>query len=97
MEIEIGTTKKKLTKAMIKQFAHATLSDMQSIEGSGFYVRDLGASYAKKVAVFRTANGWRRMNLRYGNSMKYRSKRIRDEFFAAYKVVKYRCNRHVII
>ena len=109
MEIEILTTKKKLTKAMIKQFKPATLLDMQHIEGSGFYVRDLGAKYGQKVAVFRTADGWRRIDLREtkmrdvssiylgAGVMFFNSQEERDEWLDAYKVVKYRCNRHVII
>lgn len=56
MEIEILTTKKKLTKSIIKQLETGTTGDMQAFTGSqmtrGFYVRGLGKGFTEKVGIF---------------------------------------------
>lgn len=67
MDIEIITTKNKLSKSIVKQLNPATVDDLnQVLEVSkiGYYVRNLGKGYAPKVAVFQGINGWCLMNIR---------------------------------
>lgn len=61
MEIEIITTKRKLSKSVVKQLELATVADMTALSGTdraGYYVRDIGASYPSRVGVFAGVNGW---------------------------------------
>ena len=61
MEIEIITTRKKLTKAIVKQLEPAKLGDLNYVVSTikrGFYIRGLGKMYAPRVAVFEGINKW---------------------------------------
>lgn len=61
MQIEVLTTKKKLTKSMVKQLKNADLKDMQHFldsENDGYYIKDLGPKYTNKVAIFKGVNEW---------------------------------------
>jgi len=64
MEIEILTTKKKLTKSIIKQLKPATIADMRhatSFDKSvniGYHVRGLSGGTAMKVGLFMGINEW---------------------------------------
>ena len=67
VEIEVITTKKKLSKAVIKQLEPASLGDLRqvvSVSKIGYYVRDLGKGYSPRVAVFRGVGHWCVINLR---------------------------------
>lgn len=67
MEIEVITTKKKLSKAVIKQLEPATIHDINhfnSMPTIGYYVRDLGAKFPPRVALFEGINGWKIIGLR---------------------------------
>lgn len=66
MEIEILTTKKKLTKSIIKQLEPGTTGDLKAFTGSqmtkGFYVRGIGKGFTEKVGIFEGIAGvWKRM------------------------------------
>ena len=67
VEIEVITTKKKLTKAVIKQLEPAKIGDMTqvaSVSKIGYYVRDLGKGYSPRVAVFQGINNWCAISMR---------------------------------
>lgn len=68
MEIEILTTKKKISKSLIKQFKPASLLDLETIissPNSGYFVRNLSKDLAPEVAVFQGANDqWCRISIR---------------------------------
>lgn len=62
MEIEIITTKKKLSKSIVKQLEPAKFHDIQqpnTMPTIGCYVRDLGAKYHSRVGLFEGINGGR--------------------------------------
>ena len=66
MKIEIITTKKKLTKAIVKQLEPATHGDIHHFNNMpkiGYYVRDLGPKFTDRVAVFEGINGWKTLPL----------------------------------
>ena len=61
MEIEVITTTKKVTKSVIKQLEWAKLHDIThfiNMKTDGFYVRDLGPKYSKRVLLFQGINSW---------------------------------------
>ena len=61
MQIEILTTKKKLSKSIVKQFKPASLGDLNQLVNVvkiGYHVRDLGKGYPSKVYIFEGINGW---------------------------------------
>lgn len=67
MEIEVLTTKKKLSKSIIKQLEPANLNDIKHFNSqptNGFYIRDLGAKSPPRVALFEGINGWKAIGLR---------------------------------
>ena len=69
MNIDIITTKKKLSKAIIKQLEPATTCDIQLFvlhkDNEAFYVRDLGAKYHHRVGLFKSNSGeWRTIQLK---------------------------------
>ena len=69
MEIEILTTKKKLTKSIIKQLKPATASQIELFVNipslKGYHVRGLGSSYDDNVGLFQAGNGdWVLMGIR---------------------------------
>lgn len=67
MEIEILTTKKKLSKNIIKQLNPAKIYDItyfNSVKSNGYYVRDLGAKYPPVVLLFESITGWRIIDCR---------------------------------
>lgn len=66
MNIEILTTKKKVTKAMVKQFEPAKPYDLNFLLSNtkiAFYVRDLGPKFSARVGMFESINGWRRFTI----------------------------------
>ena len=76
MDIEIITTKKKISKSIIKQLDPATLGDMQhfnSMPNTGFYVRDLGPKYSPVVLLFEGIIGWKIIECRSWKSSASRS------------------------
>lgn len=67
MNIEIITTKKKISKSIIRQLEPASINDINhfnSMPTIGYYVRDLGAKFPPKVALFEGINGWKIIGLR---------------------------------
>lgn len=61
MKIEILTTKKKLSKSIVKQLDPATEFDLGQIINVGkvgFYVRDIGIGGAKRTGLFETNCKW---------------------------------------
>ena len=69
MEIEILTTKRKLTKLIIKQLEPATSGDMQAFTDSsanlGFYVMDIGKGYTQRVGLLQGTGGiWKSLQIR---------------------------------
>ena len=75
MEIEILTTKKKLSKNIIKQLDPATVNDMayfNSMPTFGYYIRDLGAKYPPVVLLFEGLNGWKIVGCRSWRAVEYR-------------------------
>ncbi len=61
MEIEIITTKKKLSKSIIKQLKPASLGDLNhlvNVVKIGYHFRGLGNGYPAKVYVFMGINEW---------------------------------------
>lgn len=67
MEIEVITTKKKISKSIIKQLEPASIYDIKhfnSMPTIGYYVRDLGSKFPPRVAVFEGINGWKIVGLR---------------------------------
>lgn len=75
MEIEILTTKKKISKSIIQQLDPAKLFDMEhlnNINGIGYYVRNLGAKYPPVVMIFEGINGWKIIGCRGWRSVDYR-------------------------
>ena len=61
MNIEILTTKKKLSKSIIKQLDSASNFDIGQIVNVGkigYYVRDIGIGCAKKTGLFETNCKW---------------------------------------
>ncbi len=59
MEIEVITTRKKLSKQVVKQLEKATLSDMVMFNDgveAGYYIRDLGKGFQERVALFKGVN-----------------------------------------
>ena len=67
MEIELLTTKKKLTKAIIRQLEHGTTGDIQSFISRnyiGFYVRDMGKGHTERLGLFEgTTGAWKKLNI----------------------------------
>ncbi len=66
MEIELVTTKKKITKSIVKQLNLATIADFNFIASTntkGFYVRDIGKNYGDNVGIFNGVNGYVRFNI----------------------------------
>jgi hypothetical protein len=61
MQIEILTTKKKLSKSIVKQFELATVHDMEvflSINGEcAYYITDLGVKQPKRTGIFKNSIG----------------------------------------
>lgn len=75
MEIEVITTKKKLSKATVKQLEKPTIGDLNqvfAVHKIGYYVRDLGKGYADRVALFQGINGWRCISIRDWSAVKDR-------------------------
>ena len=67
MEIELITTKKKLSKSIIKQMNEASIDDMEHAVKKGksmFYVNDVYPKDSVSVGIIFGANGWRRLMLR---------------------------------
>ena len=64
MEIEVLTTKKKLTKSIVKQLKPATLSDMRHALSFhktiqiGYHIRGLNGSASLKTGLFMGVNEW---------------------------------------
>ena len=62
LEIEIVTTKKKLSKQIVKQLGPASLGDLNHLVnnkvGCGYHIRNLGAGYPPIVFIFKGVNGW---------------------------------------
>jgi hypothetical protein len=66
MDIEILTTKKKLTKAMVKQFEPAKnydLSFLISTTKIAYYIRGLGSKFSVQTGMFESINGWRTFSI----------------------------------
>jgi len=66
MDIEILTTKKKLTKAIVKQLEPAKSYDLSFLISNtkiAYYVRDLGPKFSTQVGMFESINGWRRFTI----------------------------------
>lgn len=62
MEIEVITTKKKLTKAIVKQLEPATDAQIEIFNNSneichGFYVRGLGKGFTERIGLFQSTSG----------------------------------------
>lgn len=71
MEIEILTTKKKLSKNTVKQLDPANIGDLSHFNNMptyGFYIRDLGAKYPPRVLLFEGINGWKIIGCREWHS-----------------------------
>jgi hypothetical protein len=67
MNIEVLTTKKKLSKSIVKQLESANLNDIEyfnSMPTIGYYVRGLGGVFPPRVAIFEGLNGWKIIGLR---------------------------------
>ena len=66
MEIEVITTKKKLSKAVVKQLEVASVHDMHhcfNVIKRAFFVRGLGSKYTDNTDLFEGINGWKVMPL----------------------------------
>lgn len=66
MKIEILTTKKKVTKAMVKQFEPAKPYDLSFLISNtkiAYYVRDLGKKFTVQTGMFESFNGWRTFSI----------------------------------
>ena len=113
LEIEVISTKKKLTKAVIKQLEPANVFDMENkdIDTCAYYIRGMGKGYAAKVGLFKSRAGWRTINLNnckpsskvgvyIGNGMtvQYADEETRDRWLTAYDNIKRMClKNHLII
>ncbi len=114
MEIEIITTKKKLSKSVIKQLETAKLTDIahfNSMPTIGYYVRDLGAKYQPRVAIFEGINRWVILELvdwresQYGDRavcknryLDFKTVAMRDQFLIEYNKLKDSClKNHLVI
>lgn len=67
IEIEVVTTRKKLTKLIVKQLKPASIGDMLqtvNVNHEGYYVRDLGNGYPPNVAILKGINEWCILGLR---------------------------------
>ena len=114
MEIEVITTKRKLTKSIVKQLNTATINDIKhfnSMPTIGFYVRDLGAKYQPRVAIFEGINRWVILEIidwresQYGDRavcknryLDFKTVKERDSFLIEYDNLKKSClKNHLII
>jgi hypothetical protein len=61
MEIEVLTTKKKLTRSIVRQFRNASyeqiINFVSAPDALGYHVRDLGDSYPRNVGLFQADSG----------------------------------------
>lgn len=67
MEIEVITTKKRLTKSVVKQLNTATEDDFNhlvNVTKKGFYIIGLGKGYSYKTALFYGLNRWCTLSIR---------------------------------
>ena len=67
MDIEILTTKKKLSKSLVKQLNIATLGDLRHVHSTtkvGYYIRDLGKGSPANVMLFEGIYQWVRVGVR---------------------------------
>lgn len=61
MEIEIVTTKKKLTKSIVSQFRSAEVKDFIyciNKDEKCFYIIGLGSRFTEKTGIFKSFNEW---------------------------------------
>lgn len=66
MDIEVLTTKKKVTKAMVKQFEPAKSYDLSFLISNtkiAYYVRGLGPKFTVQTGMFESINGWRTFSI----------------------------------
>lgn len=113
LELEIITTKKKISKSIIKQLEPAELSDIKyfnTMSTLGYYVRDLGSKYPERVGLFQGVNGWKIMSLFdwdvsiydtrviFKNRYKdFKDKQERDDWLEEYNKIKKRCLKNHLI
>ena len=109
MEIEILTTKKKLSKSIIKQMKPADISDMNyflTMPSNGFFVRNIDKNLGD-VLIFEGINTWCVISrLDYSTSIhdrklmvdngyrSFESKEKRDKWLESYNKVKHLCIRN---
>ena len=99
MEIEILTTKKKLTKGILNQLEKVTFHDMEvfnSLNSPGYYIN----TPKGKVFLVETHSGWRK--LIEMSSEEYRlisthSSHIRNNSLQIYNTFIKKCKNHLII
>lgn len=61
IEIEVITSKKKLSKSIVKQLEPASMGDMEYLASTikkGYYIRGLGKGYSPRTAIFQGIGRW---------------------------------------
>ena len=99
MEIEILTTKRKLTKGILNQLHKVSLLDMEqfnSTDKCGYYINDNNS----KIFLVETHNGWRKLKEIDSDTIRLYSTHTSYVAIGAMKIynkfVK-RCKNHLII
>lgn len=82
MEIEIITTKKKLTKSIVNQFRRANSSDIEYLlngKDDGYHIINLGAKYTEKTGIFKSNDEWVKLSLLKVEQNRFRNIRYTAE------------------